>query len=261
MPVRWTTKEETQKRKELEKLYVRQNKTIFEVGEILELDFRTVYDRLKRLKIPTCPERKSKFCNIRKDIKIPKRYSEKLAEFTGIMVGDGHISPTQLVVTVNKNETDYLEYLKELIKSLFNVEAHKIEKKNKGAIDIYIGSTELVRLFLQMGLAMNKVREQVDVPSWIKTKKIYAERFLRGFFDTDGSIYKLRFGIQISYKSASAPLLNSTRELLIGLGYRPSKITWQTLYLTRNRDLRRFFTEIRPTNKKHIDRALFFGVI
>ena len=217
---------------------------------------------MKRLKIITCPEKKLHFRDIRQDILIPKEFSEELAEFTGAMLGDGHVSPTQIIITVNTSETDYLRHLNTLMMSLFGVRAHTAKKSSEiNAVDTYIGSTKLVKFFMDMGLVGNKVKMQVGVPKWIYAKREYIKGFLRGFFDTDGSIYKLRFGVQVSYKNASAPLLRSTREMLLTLGYTPSKVSYRTLYLTRQQDLKRFFEEIRPGNKKHIERAIKFGII
>ena len=80
------------------------------------------------------------------------------------------------------------------------------------------------------------------------------KRFLRGFFDTDGSIYKLRYGIQISFKNYSHPLLKSLQKMLSGLGYKPSRISSHSVYLTRISDVARFFEDIKPANMKHIKR-------
>ena len=80
MPPRWTLKEEKLKKRELKDLYIKQNKTIFETGKVLGIKFQTIYDRLLRLGIKSCPERKLYYLNKHRAIKIPKAYSEKLAE-------------------------------------------------------------------------------------------------------------------------------------------------------------------------------------
>ncbi len=101
------------------------------------------------------------------------------------------------------------------------------------------------------GLVFNKVKSQVDVPKWIFSNEEFMKRFLRGFFDTDGSIYKLRYGIQISFKNYSHPLLKSLQKMLSGLGYKPSRISSHSVYVTRVSDVVRFFEEIQPANIKH----------
>jgi len=94
MARRWTKKEETFKRKELFNLYVKQNKSIGEISDILKLNESSVYDRLIRLKIPISRASKPGYNNVRNDVIIPKKMSGDLAEFVGILLGDGHLTPT-----------------------------------------------------------------------------------------------------------------------------------------------------------------------
>src|ERR1019366_69525 len=104
---------------------------------------------------------------------------------------------------------------------------------------------------LKEGLVNNKVKSQVDIPKWIFKKPEFMQRFLRGFFDTDGSIYKLKFGIQISLSNKSQPMLKSLQRMLFKLGYNPSAVSADRVYLTGIPDVKRFFAEIIPENQKH----------
>lgn len=81
------------------------------------------------------------------------------------------------------------------------------------------------------------------------------------FFDTDGSVYKLRYGIQIAFSNRSLPLLISLRSMLIDLKYKPSHIVSNRVYLTKKTDLKRFFEEIKPHNRKHTERFKKFKKI
>lgn len=261
MAQRWTTKEEKIKRNELTSLYVKQNKTISEVAEVLGIKENSVFDRMKRLGIPSIPERKVNYLNIRHDITIPNTFSTELAEFVGIMLGDGHISPTQLTISFGLNELPYLLYVNQLIKKLFKVESHYYKVKDSNAYCLYIGSTALVRFFERMGLVSNKVQKQVDVPAWINQDNTYRQAALRGLFDTDGSVYKLRFGFQINFCNNSKPLLASARRILIALDYHPSRISINKIYLTRIPELQRYIREIGFSNKKHLEKMIQFGIV
>lgn len=260
MARRWTIEEENEKRRELIELYERQNKTIGEIGKILGIAESSVFDRMKRLGISSRPERKPNYCNKRHDIMIPERLSSELAEFIGIMLGDGHISETQACISIRRQEKEYLEYIRSFIKNLFKINLKYIECPTKNTYEIYIGSVDLVRFLKNMGLVSNKVQKQVDVPGWIFLAPEYAMSFTRGFFDTDGSIYKLRFGVQMAFRNESIPLLQSTRKILLDLGYHPSNTSSGRVYLTRKPDLYRYLAEIGFGNKKHSKRARNFDI-
>ena len=139
------------------------------------------------------------------------------------------------------------------MKELFNI-VPKISIRKRGYRDVYLGSVDITRWLIENGLVHNKVKSQVGVPSWILAKNEFARSFLRGFFDTDGSVYKLKYGIQISFTNKSMPILHALHEMLIRLRYNPSKISSYKIYLTNKADIARFFKEIRPKNKKHIHR-------
>jgi len=252
MARRWTKEEEQGYRKELFSLYITQNKSIGEIAPLLGLKESSVFDRMQRLGIKTNKQLKTKYLNKRSDIVIPKR-SPKLAEFLGAMLGDGHVSHYQTSVTLGTKELKYVKYVQAMMQDLFAVPATICVRKS-GYRDVYIGSTQITSWLLSQELVHNKVAAQVDVPSWIYTRRVYIQSFIRGFFDTDGSVYKLRFGTQISLTNKSMPLLKSLREMLITLEYRPSEISSYRVYLTRKDDLCRFFREIRPANSKHLRR-------
>lgn len=253
MPKRWTHQQEKEKYRELKKLYVVKNLTISEVAKILGIRQSTVYDRLLRLKIKPEPSRKARFLNQKKII-LPS-YSEELAELVGILLGDGGLSKTQVFVHLGNKEFRYVEYVINLFNKIFGI-SPKFLKRKSGQHVVYFGSVKTVRFLKDMGLVENKVAVQVGIPKWIFEKDNYGKCFLRGFLDTDGSVYKLRFGWQISYRNKSLPLLNGTRIILLKLGFRPSKISGYSLYLTRKDNLTRFLREIGSNNPSKKNRLL-----
>lgn len=184
MARRWTIEEEREKRGELIEFYVNQNKTIAEIGKILGIAEGGVFDRMKRLNIPTTPEKKLHYLNRKwSNINFPD-FSNKLAEFFGIVLGDGHLSLGQVWIYINNNtDRNYNPYVKELIKSLFSVKPGVSYRKDQDMMNLFLSSVDLLKFLRKRGLfASNKVRDQVDVPSWIFTKDSYKKSFLRGFF-------------------------------------------------------------------------------
>ena len=253
MPRRWTLAEEQRHREQLEELYVRQNKTIGEIAIVLGMKDNGVFRRLQRLNIPSNPSAKAGYLNTLKDIALPKERSELLAEFFGIMLGDGHISHFQTIVTLGTKELEYVEYVASLMTRLFGTPS-TICVRGDGYRDVYIGSVRLTAWLRSEGLVSNKVAAQVGTPLWIFDTPEYMRAFLKGFFDTDGSFYLLKFGRQISLTNKSLPLLHSLRDMLIRLEFRPSEVSSDRVYLTRKGDIDRFFAEVGPANTKHLRR-------
>src|SRR3989344_1163767 len=105
MARRWTREEERFYKKQLQRLYIVENKTIGEVAVQLKITETSVFDRLHRLNIKTIPEKKLKYRNQRNDVRLPKR-SARLAEFLGIMLGDGHVAHFQTFVTLGTKELE-----------------------------------------------------------------------------------------------------------------------------------------------------------
>lgn len=253
MPARWSKEIERIKYQELNDLYVIQNKTIGEIGKILNIAETTVYDRLLRLNIK--PDRSSKkgYNNINNNVDLPYIHTSSLAEFFGIMLGDGCISPTQVMVTLGNKEFDYVKHVSTIINKIFHI-IPKVYIRKRGYYVVSFGSTKVVKWLLDNNLVMNKVKNQVKTPDWILKKKIFIQSFLRGFFDTDGSVYRLRFGVQLAFTNRSRPLLNDITNSLELLKYYPSKISRFQVYITRKRQVLRFFNNIKPANIKHRQR-------
>ena len=250
MPRKWTQSEYEMHYKVLTDLYVVKNKTIKEIGVFLGCSEKTIFKRLRILNIPSMREKKSRFSNKRTDVKIPSERSVELAELFGVLLGDGHVSDTQTMVTLGNKEYPYVQYVAKLFETVCGVQG-TISRRATGYYTVYLGSVDLTRWLFKEGLEKNKVKTQVDVPKWIHTKPEFQRAFLRGFFDTDGSVYKLTFGVQISLTNYSVPILKSLQNMLRALEYSPSVISSNMVYLTKQRDVSRFFREIRPKNPKH----------
>ena len=252
MPAKWSKNIELKKFKELNRLYVIHNKTIGEIGKILHLAESTVYDRLLRLNIKPDRSRKKNY-NHTSPATIPNIHTRSLAEFFGIMLGDGCLAPSQITVTLGNKELDYVNYVSNLITKLFNI-VPKIYRRPKGYYVIYFGSVKIVEWLKSNGLVFNKVKDQVKVPEWIFKKNFLMEGFLKGFFDTDGSVYKLRLGVQLAFTNRSLPLLSGVRYALDTLKYFPSKISGFRVYLTKKRYVLKYLRRISPANIKHRQR-------
>lgn len=154
---------------------------------------------------------------IRKEIKYPLRCVE-LAELIGIILGDGGIPGNhQLIISFN-NKTDraYSLFLGNILRKLFSINHHIHPRKDSNGADIVVNSSNLIDFLLKQGLiAGNKVKNQVDIPDWIKNKPEYQKACLRGLIDTDGSFYCHSYKsngknykyIKLCFANRSKPLL------------------------------------------------------
>src|SRR3989344_1191345 len=108
----------------------------------------------------------------------------------------------------------------------------------------------------------NKVKNQVDVPHWIKKNKFLRTFCIRGLFDTDGCFYvdkhfirdKIYKNAGMNFTNRSVPLLQFFKNTLIEIGFAPTQTSKYCIVLRREADIVRYFSEIGSSNSKHINK-------
>lgn len=206
--------------------------------------------------------------NTLKDIQVPKK-SEKLAEFFGIIFGDGHLSEYQVSISTNSmTDSEHALFAQKLIKELFGVEASFKIKKNENVINVVASSKKLVRFLNKNGMPIgNKIENNLAVPSWVKRKDLYKKAFLRGLFDTDGCVYldvhkiknKIYKHLGLTITSYADNLILDVINLLESFGFTPTnQVTQKSVYLRRQKEIVRYFREIKTSNPKHYNRYIKF---
>ncbi len=207
---------------------------------------------------------------IQDDIFTPERSGE-LAEFVGIVLGDGGITDRQLKITVDsEKDAEYIPFITNLIVRLFKLTPSLRLRVPRRAIDIVVSKTKLSTFLNSIGLRSgNKTLQQVDIPDWIKENTEYSTSCIRGLMDTDGCIYSERHTIKnkiysyprISIVNRSIPLLQSVYKILISLGFK-AKIRGNRCVMLENReDVIRYFNEVGSNNPKHRNRFLEFTTV
>ena len=203
---------------------------------------------------------------IRKKIDLPNYPTCELAEIVGIMLGDGNLYLDKLfkfhtIVCFHKKETPYLNHVKNLFERYFYPYKFRIQELEYENFLMNVSKC-IGRVLILVGIKEgNKVKNKVEIPNWVFGNKKFIISFLRGIFDTDGCVYrKYDNYVQIQFKFACYPLIKSVKEALIKLDYNPTKIQegnsskggidWK-FYLSRQKEISRFFSEIKPSNVKH----------
>lgn len=202
---------------------------------------------------------------IRRRINCPRK-SKDLAEFIGIMLGDGGIalSGSQICITLNsKDDKDYIKFVYKLIKKLFNKNPNILKRKNAMASVIYISSMNLVDYLVRLGLKKgNKVKLQVDIPDWIKNNLEFSKACVRGLIDTDGCIFNHSYKVKnkiYNYKkmvftSYSRPLRRSVYKILKLVGIKSRFSSYRDVRIDSQKDVRLYFKIIGTSNTKHLKR-------
>lgn len=201
--------------------------------------------------------------NSSKKFPLPK-YSENLAELIGIMLGDGGISRSQISITLGYS-TDYMyvPYIKQLIKELFATDISISYPPDKDVIKIRVSGVNLVRNLCNLGLVQgDKIRQQIDIPSWIFKKESYMKSCVRGLIDTDGCVHRKTRrekngfeyrSVGITFCSASKPLRESLMKIFSILCFKIA-ISNRIIYLCGKEQIYRYVKEIGFSNPKHLSR-------
>ncbi len=202
-----------------------------------------------------------------KGLTFPEKLTPELAEEIGISVGDGFLSDKKYEYRLkgDKREKEYYNsFIKPLYKALFTISINVKEYETTYGFELY---SKGFWLFKNKTLGIQAGRkDNIKIPEIIKVndQKILTS-FLRGLFDTDGSISfinKYELGnyyplISLSLKSKDAVV--ETAEILEMLGLEPkvSKIgEYWDVYLNGYKRLALYSKLIGWSNPKNINKVI-----
>lgn len=123
--------------------------------------------------------------NILSDWTPPSEMTEDLAEFLGLIWGDGHIGKKSICLTITDHE---IEYAKKVFLKLFKKESSYYKQpKNKNKLygEIRLHSTWFVNWLTANGLIKPLIPKAI-----LQSSRSVQAFFLRGLFATDGSVGK-----------------------------------------------------------------------
>jgi len=194
-------------------------------------------------------------------IKIPKK-NNLLAEFVGIMLGDGGVNQFHTTVTLSSNEKQYIKFVSKIINRLFDVVPRVYNHKDAKAVRIVVNRKQMVNFCQEIGLVKgNKIKQQIDIPNWIKENQDFSKACVRGLIDTDGCFYnnsyivngKKYFYFKIAFISASKPLIFSVAEILEDLGIRVIiNKHYRDIRIVESQYVLKYIQEVGSNNQKHL---------
>lgn len=188
--------------------------------------------------------------------------SNELAEFMGIMMGDGGMSNYQISITLHHiDDKKYGQYVARLMKKLFGI-MPTIRHIPKISVNTYtISRTELVKHLYVLGLVIgNKVRQQINIPLWIKKNDTYLKACIRGLVDTDGCLVRHKYKVngkyyfykKLCFTTASDPLRKTVFDVFKKWGFNPRISQNRDVRLENNKDMKNYFRLINSHNPKHL---------
>lgn len=210
--------------------------------------------------------KKHPIINVSKPIKKP-HFSRELAEFVGIMMGDGGINRYQVKVTINReDDKEYGHFIEDLIKKLFSVPVARYYRKDSLEMNLVVSRVELVkfcnkRLGLKIG---NKLEQGLDIPRWTKNNMEFQKSCLRGLIDTDGCLFYERHKIKnkvynyrrLNFTSYSSNLRSSVFSIFKKLNMSPKIRNNRSVQIENKDEINLYFDIIGTHNPKHKRRFL-----
>jgi len=220
--------------------------------------------------------------DIKRGLVLSRKPSRELAEFIGILSGDGYINfdnrKYSYIIEVAGNkilDKDYLEnYATNLIKKLFNVNPSIYLKKNQNTRYVRILSKGIFNYLLKIGFKKGK-KEQISIPKWIKNNDEFMIYFIKGLADTDFSLVlvkkpsiKFEYYPIVSLKMKSKILVKEVGNFLKKEGFKINIIedeiqkdkrgyndsVTSSLRISGRSNLEKWIKEIGFRNKKHLDK-------
>lgn len=199
-----------------------------------------------------------------KPIKHPA-LSPLLAEFVGVLIGDGGIR-NGLQVTISFDQSkdrEYVSWLQGTVRRLFGLNGFlSLNKENLGG-DLVISSVMLVRHLEKIaGLRPgNKLQNGLDIPKWIWERRSYQMACLRGLMDTDGGPFIHQYQVngkwyaypKLAFCSMSEQLRRSVFRLFAGFGFHPRLARNFQVFIDRADETRRFYRTVGSRHKRHLD--------
>ena len=209
-----------------------------------------------------------------------------ISELLGIILGDGHVtmdytkSKYLCLISLNSEEKEQIYRVINLVKTIFNLEPSITHRDFDNTTLIGFYHKELIEFLIYLGITPgNKVKNQVNIPRWIKnlinqkdqSDKIVEDFYkniiiscIKGLFDTDGSIYLRKkpennyVTLGIKFTSGSKNLVIDFKDLVEFLDIKMSKVN-QYNGLTKNGN--KYTGYAVSTESKYMVKKFLFEIV
>lgn len=191
-------------------------------------------------------------------VTLPQRLSIELAEFIGILLGDGQVCDYYAQISLNAiADKDYVPHVVSLSKKLFpGASVTNRPRTDEGIIPVQISAKDVCDYLKSIDFHP-KIKH---IPSWIFQEDKYKKAAIRGLFDTEGSVGIKYFNgkngkyfyKQLTFTNKNKYILKFVEETLVSLGYRATKNSVKNIYISNRLQIKRYLEEIGASNPKLI---------
>ncbi|MCU0642164.1 MAG: LAGLIDADG family homing endonuclease [archaeon] len=203
---------------------------------------------------------------------------EAIAEFVGIMLGDGHIGiyntkagdkmklHRTIKVSLDSRNKQYIDYVKGIMRSVLEVEPHLNYKKKENAVDIATHKKDKLDYLLnEIGLKISPKWEKMKIPEPYSKGKL-GLLVLKGLFDTDGclSVYDNNGVVypRIEIRLCPSPAQEQVSAILSEFGFEYKVQNLERgktrVRISGKKQLEKWFELIGSANSTHINKAKHF---
>jgi len=151
-----------------------------------------------------------------KQIRLPKKMSQELAELLGIYMADGCISGNRLIFAVEDKDIQVKQRIAELMSGLFDIKTHREEQKPDDKSICMVFHSKILAKYFELARWTKSSAAEAFVPRHIFESSVESARaFVRGLFEGDGDVHI--DGYPRLY-SISERLIKEVQQLLFGIG-------------------------------------------
>ncbi len=154
-----------------------------------------------------------------------------LAEFIGVVLGDGHICvyprSEELRIISNSNNPGFIQRYANFIEKIFKKRPYVVSSQSTNSTKIgFYEKFISKRIGIPSGARKNL---EIDVPLWILKNKQYIVRYLRGLYEAEGSfcVHKPTSTYKLLFSNRNASMLGNVYKLVKLLGFHPHKSKYQ----------------------------------
>jgi len=153
---------------------------------------------------------------------VPREMTAELAELVGYFMGDGSLHAKGLRLCVTGGDSDVVDHLERLAKSLFGIQA--VRRAEQGYTSVELNSVRLAEWWDACGFAKERPNEGHSGKGWtphipdavLHSNDAEAYRaFLRGLYEADGTV---TMGYP-SWTTTSLSFTHDVQTLLLALGF------------------------------------------